>query len=260
MKNIAIIQARYGSQRFPKKVIQKLWNDKTALEVLVDRLRLSSQLDMIVVATTNEPEDLQLVELCKRIGIECINKGNKDSALDSVIQAGNYVLDLIEKGDFNLIDITADCPFIDPFQLDEIIKEKNKSSYDGYFSNCMIRSFPIGFDIQIYTFSLLKKINKIVVNKNHRVHCGWNILTYSNKLQDFHFTIFGNIVAEEKYFKPDWRIVIDYKEDLILLKNIINYFNRIDFTYQEVIEYLIDNPGLLKINGNCIQKIAGKDL
>jgi spore coat polysaccharide biosynthesis protein SpsF (cytidylyltransferase family) len=38
---------------------------------------------------------------------------------------------------------------------------------------------------------------------------------------------FGNVIAEGRYFKPDLRLVLDYEQDFNLLKNIINYFNRI---------------------------------
>jgi spore coat polysaccharide biosynthesis protein SpsF (cytidylyltransferase family) len=258
MKNIAIIQARLGSQRFPNKVIQKLWNDKTVLEVLIDRLKLSKNLDMIVVATTNESEDLAIVELCNSINIPCWNKGSKDSALNSVYQTIQILKkEWLEEPDFNLIDITADCPFIDPKQLDEMLEWFHYSQYD-YLSNCMIRSFPIGFDIQIYESFLLEKIYNIIQDNNHRMHTGWNIWSYSKELQDEYFDLkYGNLCAKDNNFKPTWRIVLDYETDLILLKNIINYFDRIDFTYQEVIKYLLENPELLEINKNNKQKIAG---
>ncbi len=264
--NIAIIQARCGSSRFPNKVLQELWNGKSVLEILVERLRLSKELDMIVVGTTTEPEDLQIKELCDKIGIDCYNVGNRDSAMDTVYKTIQEIKKIIDDKYFNVIDITADCCLIDPFQIDIIINQYKKYNYN-YISNCMIRSFPIGFDIQIYENYYFERINEIIKNKNHRVHTGWNIWTHSVQLNSYlqdnlefpENLFFGNVCAEDQYFKPDWRIVLDYPEDLILLKNIINHFNRIDFTYQEIIDYLIDNPKLLKINENCTQKVAGKD-
>ena len=258
MKYIAFVQARVGSERFPNKVLTELWNGKSVLEVLIERLKLSKKLDDIIVATTDEKEDLKIVELCKKLNIKCCNKGKKESALESLFEAYSLLkLNYLIK-DIVIIDITADCPFIDSYLLDEMIEDYEKGKYD-YYSNVITRSFPIGFDIQIYNENLLHKIYRFVSNPYHRVHTGINILNYLKEIQDvFNNIKVGNISAKDIYFHPDWRIVLDYQEDLILLKNIINYFNRIDFTYKEIIQYLTCNELLLEINRTCKQKIFGE--
>lgn len=258
MKNIAIISARMGSKRFPGKVLKPLWKDKSVLEVLIERLRLSKRLDDIVVATTTEPEDEQIYWICSKIDINCFCLGNSQEAITSVINASKYIEDIL-KEEINIIDITSDCPFIDPYQVDQMIDYFEKFNYD-YLSNCMIRSFPRGFDIQIYKSSLLYKIDKLLDNPTHREHSGWNIWTHSSLLQN-NITQnykFGNICADEEYFYPDWRVTLDTKEDLDLLKEIIKFFNSIDFDYKDVICYLKNHQELLETNKHIKQKIAGK--
>jgi spore coat polysaccharide biosynthesis protein SpsF len=260
MKNIVIISARMGSSRFPGKVLQKLWNDKTVLEVLIDRLKLCERVHEIVVATTSEAKDLKIVKLCEKLNIDCCNEGDKDKALLSVLRTINYIRDKKSNSyeQINIIDITADCPFIDPFMIDNMLDMYSIEEYE-YLSNCMVRSYPIGFDIQIYDSKLLQKIAEIIPEE-HKVHSGWNCWAYSAYIQNmFGMYKYGNITAQIEYFKPDWRIVLDYEEDLILLKKIIKHFNKIDFTFDEIMSYLKKNPKLLEINKDCRQKIAGKE-
>ena len=52
----AIVQARVGSKRLPKKVLKKFCG-KTILSIILERLRLISKIDKIVVATTTKRED-----------------------------------------------------------------------------------------------------------------------------------------------------------------------------------------------------------
>jgi spore coat polysaccharide biosynthesis protein SpsF len=262
MKNIAIVSARMGSNRFPGKVMTDLWDGKPVLQILIERLKLSKKIDKIVVTTTPEENNNPIIKLCFDLGIDFVY-GHKEEALQSVCEAVKQQR-IIEADELNVIDITGDCPFIDPFQIDEMLTEFVCKGYH-YLSNCMVRSFPIGFDIQIYRDSLLILVNEIVKNKSHRVHSGWNIWAYSSVIQknDTYGYVrplkFGNIVADEKYNYPDWRVVLDYPEDLKLLKILIGSFARINFTYQEIIDFLKVNPELLKININCKQKIPGKD-
>ena len=62
MSTVAIVQARCGSTRFPKKVLQKI--GKLPLIVyLYKRLRRSKLIDKIVIATTNNEGDNALVEV-----------------------------------------------------------------------------------------------------------------------------------------------------------------------------------------------------
>lgn len=262
MKNIAVVSARMGSSRFLGKVMAELWDGKSVLQVLIERLKLSKKIDKIVVATTPEENNEPIINLCFSLNIDFVY-GHKEEAILSVLAAIEQER-IIEADKLTIIDITGDCPFIDPFQIDLMLTEFLEESYH-YLSNCMIRSFPIGFDIQIYRDSLLILANEVVKNKNHRIHSGWNIWTYSNLIQKvykYHFCKplkFSNIVAEEDYNYPNWRVVLDYKEDLELLKIIINHFNRIEFTYQEIIDFLKSNLNLLEINVDCKQKIPGKD-
>ena len=52
--------------------------------------------------------------------------------------------------------ITADCPFVDPSILDQMIDEYLKTKVD-YLSNINPPTFPDGLDIEIFSFETLRK-------------------------------------------------------------------------------------------------------
>ena len=62
--NIAIIQARLNSSRFPEKVIKKI-NENYIIEVIIKRLLKSKKLNKIIVAIPSEKK--KKLELCSKI-------------------------------------------------------------------------------------------------------------------------------------------------------------------------------------------------
>ena len=47
----ALVNVRLGSSRLPGKVLKSLWNGKTALEILIERLSASTEIDEIIINT-----------------------------------------------------------------------------------------------------------------------------------------------------------------------------------------------------------------
>ena len=58
---IAIVQARMGSTRLPNKVMQ-LIDGVPMIELLFKRLSNSSQIDKIILATSNNPKNAPLID------------------------------------------------------------------------------------------------------------------------------------------------------------------------------------------------------
>ena len=56
MKVVAIVQARTGSIRLPKKVLRNIVG-KPMIEIVLDRLSRSKELDEIAVATPDQQKD-----------------------------------------------------------------------------------------------------------------------------------------------------------------------------------------------------------
>ena len=66
MKKLIIVQARMTSTRLPGKVMEIVC-DKPLLEHLINRLKTIRSADQIVIATTVNETDNQIVSLCKKL-------------------------------------------------------------------------------------------------------------------------------------------------------------------------------------------------
>jgi len=236
-KTTAIIRARLGSERFPNKVLS-LIGGKPALQILIDRVKQADIHDIILL-TTCEPEDFRLYEFALDNDIQCFRRNNK-------VVFKTYEAATSNKTDI-IVDITADCPFIDHYRINELLEVQSSTDAD-YTSNIFPRHLPIGFDIQVYKTSALKRAQSKITKMEHHNHSGWNILNYCQDLKMYHIPVLKG------FNLSDWRIVLDYPEDLILLNKIYDHFQRYDMTQWEIIDFLKLNPELLEINKNCKQK------
>ena len=192
-----IIQARMGSTRFPKKILQNINSTKKVLEFLIDQLKYSKKIDKIIIATTILEEDDVIEELCEKIQIKCF-RGDAKNVLDRYYQCAKaFVINEIMR-------ITSDCPLIDPRLIDQAVEKFENKDYD-YVENSQ-GDFPHGLDFQIFTFSTLQIAFKNASLYSEKEHVIPYIINNSNK-----FKIFK--MKNEKNFSK-YRITIDWKEDL----------------------------------------------
>ena len=242
-----------NSRRFPGKVLKELWNGMSVLEFMIRRLRLSKKIEHIVVLTTLNRADKPIIDLCKKLNCNYY-RGNENDVMDRMIG----FLNSWSTHD-TIIDLTGDCPLVTPYSIDLMVGWYEEYNFD-YLSNCINRTYPDGFDIQIYRSDLLRKIyNKVKhENKKHLSHTGWNIINYSYVLQITDLLKIGNWPANELYNYPEWGLTVDTPEDLELLKKICEHFNSLDFSSQYIIEFLKANPELLEINKSVQRKTPGE--
>ena len=252
MKNkvVAIIQARYDSTRFPGKVLEPI-NGICSLEHILRRINASKSIDEIIIATSEKKSNQPIIDFCELKGIKYF-QGSEENVLDRAHKASEYCG--MSSSDA-IVEITGDCPFIDPSHLYNLVKAISKNGRD-YVSNCFPRSWPDGFDIQVYKKSILDRVVKIVTNEKHLSHCGWNILEY-RKYFPFPLKI-KTCPAPEKYYWPELGLTLDTRQDLALLEQIAFHFKNELFSSEQCIDFLRENTHLLKINQDVIRKIPGE--
>jgi spore coat polysaccharide biosynthesis protein SpsF (cytidylyltransferase family) len=213
-KVLAIIQARYDSTRFPGKVLKKI-NNKPILEIIIKRLSRCQNISKIIVACSNNKNDIKIINLCKKLKIDFFI-GSEHDVLERFYKAS------IKFKGLNILRITADCPLIDYVIVDKIINNFFLDKYD-YASNVNPPTFPDGLDAEIFTFEVLKKTYKTAQTQVDREHIRPFILN-SKKFKKF------NLKNNEDYFFL--RLTMDEPEDFKVIKNIINNFkNNLFFLY-----------------------------
>lgn len=227
----ATIEARMTSSRLPEKVLLDL-HGKPVLQHIIERLKRSIYIDDVVVATTVNKEDNPIVELCDKIGCKYF-RGSEEDVLLRVLDAAKSVdADII-------VEVTGDCPVIDWRHGDKLIEMFFSGECD-YAANVIERTFPRGFDTQVFLVSVLEEVNEITKNPADHEHVSLYIYTHPERYRLL------NWKADEKMNHPEFEITLDTKEDYKLIKNIYEklYSQNEDFSAEDVVDLLLNNPQL----------------
>ena len=159
MKVVCIVQARLGSKRLRGKVLKKLLK-KELIFTLLDRLKMVKSINQLVVAIPEN--DNKLYKILNAKGYN-IYKGSEEDVLSRYYHAAlEYKANII-------VRITADCPLVDPELVTKLIKKFKSSNYD-YVSNIDPPTYPDGLDVEVYSFTALKrafKESKLPVDREH---------------------------------------------------------------------------------------------
>lgn len=234
----ASIEARMTSSRLPGKVLMSL-NNKPSLQLMIERVSKSQLIDNIIIATTINITDDPIVELCEKLKIK-YHRGSEEDVLQRVLDAHKkYNSDII-------VELTGDCPLIDPKIIDKCINYYLNNKYD-YISNCLERSYPMGMEVEIFSLKLLDKISKLTTRAEDREH----VSTYFYKSGKFNIS---NISAEPEFVWPDLGLTLDTIEDYKLINCIVVYFKDSLFSLNEIIVFLKNNRELLNYNKNIERK------
>jgi glutamate-1-semialdehyde 2,1-aminomutase len=237
MNILAIVQARLGSKRFPKKVLQKL-GDKVLIELLLERLAKSKLVNKIIVATTINIEDFELVKFVEDLGYTAY-VGSENDVLDRYYQIAKS-----ENPDI-IVRITGDCPFVDATIVDEVINELILSNSD-YTSNTQPPTFPDGMDVEAFRFDSLEfawKNAKLTYDREH-------VTPYFYNNSDL-FRI--SIIKNQKDYS-NIRLTVDEKVDLNVLNKIFYELNQNSlFSWHEIIKLLDNKPELFMENNDIIR-------
>ncbi len=232
--NCCIIQARMGSSRLPGKTLMKLNDELSTLHFVKNQLSFSKFIDEIIVATTDLEEDDVIEEICKEMKVKCF-RGSSNDVLDRYYNCAKKFQ--IE----NIIRITADCPLIDPEIVDQVIQKFHTKNYD-YVSNTLKRTYPIGTDVEIFSFEILDKTWRNAKLPSEREHVTPFIRNEKIDLK------IGNL--ENTTDLSHIRITLDHKEDLELIKQIISQINKNPILLNDIMDLLSRNPELVKINNH----------
>ena len=114
VNNAVLIQARMGSSRLPGKAL-KMLGKKQILEHVVERCK-SSQAARVIVATTVSALDDPICAWCREHNV-VVSRGSEENVQDRLINVARFHrVDLICR-------VCADCPFIDPRRIDDLLRE-----------------------------------------------------------------------------------------------------------------------------------------
>ncbi|MBI4138609.1 glycosyltransferase family protein [Candidatus Uhrbacteria bacterium] len=231
---LAIIQARMGSTRLPNKVLMEV-GGVSLLEYEIRRVRLAKTIDKIVVATTTDPGDDRIVQLCASTGVDC-TRGSVNDVLDRYWQCAQQYpnADVI-------VRITGDCPLIDPEIIDHVIDARLAANAD-YASNVEVghETFPDGMDIEVFTRAALETAAREATLPSDREH----VTPYIRNQEQFSKTF---VAAETDH--SNVRLTVDTPADFEVVRFVIEYAAPTD-GYMTFVRLLEAHPEILSKNSH----------
>lgn len=240
MKTVAIIEARMSSSRLPGKVLMPIGTD-SSLGHICSRLEKVPRISNICIATTTLQED-NVIEKWAVARNLLVYRGSSDDVMSRVLGAAEKLSSEI------IVEITGDCPFVDPIMVDQFIEILIDNKVD-YVSNNIVSTYPDGFDVQVFRTEILRHSSKIALSKEEREHVTMHIRRSPHMFRNI------NIIAPKPYRYPNLSVTLDTEEDLIVLRKIADSFVDITSTsYVEIVNFLLTNPEIARINSSIKRK------
>ncbi len=245
------------------------------LEWAVERTCRASRVQQVVVATTLDPSDDPIFEFCKRKDYR-VGRGSVQDVLDRYYQTAKHFQAQ------TIVRITADCPFIDPNLIDEAVRlmlsgtgaldlrVKLSAARFDFVANRLPppwgRTYPIGLDVEVFTFDALERAWRTAIPKNQREHVTPFLyegtppeqLKYSIPNSPFSsaMTPDGQHIAL-LHHTPDYgdlRWTVDTPEDLEFVRKMASHFSDDTFTWKDVLDLVQKHPKLSQINAQVQHK------
>ena len=142
-----------------------------------------------------------------------------------------------------IVRITSDCPFSDPDLIDALIMTFLQKKVD-YLSNTLVRTYPRGFDIEVFSFKALELAHLNASLSYQREHVTPYIYENLNH---------ASFIGDED--SSPFRVTVDTPEDFKLVKLIFEELKNLPFIYcQDVVSLIKARPDLMRINKEIKQK------
>jgi spore coat polysaccharide biosynthesis protein SpsF len=234
----AIIQARLGSHRLPRKVLCRLGH-QTMLEWVVERAGRSKLITELMIATTTQTLDDELSAFCNQKNWP-LYRGDEHDVLTRYQGAAQAI-----GADF-VVRITSDCPFIDSRLIDQVISAAISDSTVDYACNFFPeRRFPRGLDVECFPVATLERLEAIAISPELREHVTLGV--YRNPEL---FAING-IVNDLDLSQYRW--TVDTAEDFAFANRVAGHFGYRDFDWREMLTLVESRPEWTALNA-CVEQ------
>jgi len=197
-----IVQCRLSNKRLPNKLLKKL-NGKPSISYFLDRIKLIKAEKAFALADEEKVHKLESILL--KNNYDLIYKGSVNNVLKRFYEtAKKFKIK-------NIIRVTSDCIFFDPYLVNKGIDLFFKKKLD-YLSNNLINTYPKGLDYEIFTFKALEYAAINAKKKYDKEHVT-PYLKRSSKIKKFN-------ISNNKKYSSNISWTLDTKKDLYTFKKL----------------------------------------
>lgn len=242
-----IVQARTGSSRMPSKMLADFFDGKSLLEVILRRIKMECPNINIIVATSSLLNDLPIVEMAQKIGLNYYCGSQNDVLSRFVNAAHQFEVDKI-------IRLCADNPFIDTDAINILAQKLEQNPSVDYIAYCTSQKVPTikthyGFWAEGVTISALEKVARLTEDPLYHEHVTNYIYAHADLFKMMLINIDDKIEENQKV-----RLTVDTVQDFDNLKTLYKILaeQNISLTPQNIIKFLDSNP---KFYSSMIEQI-----
>ena len=223
------ITVRTGSTRLPRKALLKI-REHSTIEHLIKRVKKSELADLVILCTTNLPEDNILCELAKKHGVKYYRGSVQDKLERWNGAAKKYNVDFFVTAD-------GDDIFCEPELIDLAFRqyENNRSDFIEA-KNVICGSFTYGISA-----NALQKVCEFKDTENTEM-----MWVYFTDTGMFNIEQLENV--PEQFIRKDIRMTLDYKDDLVFFTKVFESFDTDNFSLRDIVSLIDDNPYIKEIN------------
>jgi len=115
---------------------------------VVERARLATAIDEVVVVTSTRPLDDPLAHFCDDFQVACCRL--RDTTIDECCQAARRLHASV------IVRLIPNCPLIDPQLVDQAVRTLHAGKFD-YVANTLERTYPAGLDVEVVSRAALER-------------------------------------------------------------------------------------------------------
>ena len=233
-----VSQARTTSTRLPGKVLLRAGAD-SLLGWHLRRLRQTG-LPVFLATTTNAADDV-LAAFGAAHGLP-VTRGDEHDVLGRFwLCARQHELDAV-------VRVTSDCPLIAPELIAEgVARYRAAANPRLYLSNVVQRTYPRGFDFEVFSRELLEEAAQRATLPADREH----VTPYINQNRA------GTVQLAHLTRPADasrYRLTVDTPEDFALARTLLADYGAGQLDGEALIALLADHPELVALNAAVEQK------
>jgi spore coat polysaccharide biosynthesis protein SpsF len=237
---VAIVSARMASTRYPGKALVPLAG-QPLLEVLLQRIAASPELDSVCLATSGNPENLPLVEVARKLGVPTF-QGEEDDVLRRYVDCARSM------GADHVVRVTGDNPLTDVETMERLVELHLASNAD--YSYVPGDALLMGILCEVISRQALEQSWERG-EPRHRSE----LVTLYIKEHPEQFRI-RTLELDPALYRPQFRLTVDEKEDVKLVQEI---WKRLggpgkNVTTREAIALLEREPKLAQLNAHLTHK------